>query len=71
MILPNYLSYLFFTFVYIYRMPQSQTTNHKLLLELLEELKVLKQQISVMKVEVNYITNKLKGDEESRKGWIW
>ena len=53
-------------------MPQSQTTNHKLLLELLEEVKALKTQISVMKVEVKYISGKLKGDEEAKRaGWFY
>ena len=57
-------------------MPQSQTTNHKLLLELLEEVKVLKTQLSVIKIEVKYITNKLKGDNEvneeaKRAGWFY
>jgi len=56
--------------VIIYNMPQ-QSTNHKLLVELLTEVKKLQQQISKLKVEVNYITTKQKEDEEARKGWFF
>ncbi len=51
-------------------MPQ-QSTNHTLLVELLTEVKKLQQQISKLKVEVNYITTKQKEDEEARKGWFF
>jgi len=56
--------------VIVYNMPQ-QTTNHKLLVELLAEVKKLQQQISKLKVEVNYITTKQKEDVEARKGWFF
>ena len=51
-------------------MPQ-QTTNNKLLVELLIEVKKLQKQISSLKVEVNYIVEKQKADEDARKGWFF
>lgn len=58
-------------------MPTQQNSNHKLLLDLLKELKKVQLEISCLRKEVDYISQKIKEDnisivqDESSSSWFW
>lgn len=58
-------------------MPTQQNSNHKLLLDLLKDIKKIQLEISCLRREVDYISQKLKEDnisivqDESSTSWFW
>jgi len=58
-------------------MPTQQNSNHKLLLDLLKEIKKIQLEISCLRREVDYISQKIKEDnisiveDESSSSWFW
>lgn len=58
-------------------MPTQQNSNHKLLLDLLKDVKKIQLEISCLRKEVDYISQKIKEDnisivqDESSSSWFW
>jgi len=58
-------------------MPTQQNSNHKLLLDLLKDIKKIQLEISCLRREVDSISQKLKEDnisivqDESSASWFW
>ncbi len=58
-------------------MPTQQNSNHKLLLDLLKEIKKIQLEISCLRREVDYISQKIKEDnisiveDETSSSWFW